>query len=85
MENGVAVVRSANTGVSAFISYQGKVLATVKDVRGDETFVTGQRTVDLPLLTEQTLYRRGGFLFPLFATALFLILGVFVFRRKKQL
>lgn len=75
-ENGVAVVRAANTGVSAFISHQGRVLATVKDPRGDEIFVMGQKTLDLPLVAERTLFRRGGFLFPYFAIACFLIMGV---------
>jgi apolipoprotein N-acyltransferase len=84
VENGVAVVRAANTGVSAFISYQGRVLATVKDARGEETFVMGQKTLDLPLVTERTLYRRGGFLFPYVAVALFLIMGIWVARRKSD-
>jgi apolipoprotein N-acyltransferase len=84
VENGVAVVRSANTGVSAFISRQGRVLATVKDERGEETFGMGQKTLDLPLVTERTLFRQGGFLFPYAAAALFLIMGVWVFRRKSN-
>ena len=84
VENGVAVVRAANTGVSAFVSHQGRVLATVKDARGEETFVMGQKTLDLPLVTEQTLFRRGGFLFPYFTLAFFLIFGVFLLRRNKN-
>ncbi|OGX11848.1 MAG: apolipoprotein N-acyltransferase [Omnitrophica bacterium RIFOXYB12_FULL_50_7] len=84
VENGVAVVRSANTGVSGFISHRGRVLATVKDGGGEETFVMGQKTLDLPLVAERTLYRRGGFLFPYFATACFLILGVFMSRRNRN-
>jgi len=84
IENGVPVVRAANTGISAFVSHQGHVLATVKDGRGDETFVMGKKTLDLPLVTEGTLFGRGGYLFPYFAAALFLILAVFVFRRNQQ-
>ena len=84
VENGVAVVRAANTGVSGFISHQGRVLATLKDQRGEETFSMGQRTLDLPLVTERTLYRQGGYLFPYAVAALFLILGVFVFRGNKR-
>jgi len=76
LENGVAVVRAANTGVSAFISYRGRVLATVKDVKGEKTFVMGQKTLDLPLVTERTIYRRGGFLFPYFVFGIFLVLGM---------
>lgn len=82
VENGVAVVRAANTGVSGFISHQGRVLATVKDARGEETFVMAQETLDLPLVTERTLFRQGGFLSPYFAIACFLILGVFLIRKR---
>lgn len=84
VENGVPVVRAANTGVSGFVSYQGRVLATVKDAKGEETFVMGQRTLDLPLMTERTLFRQGGFLFPYVAAACFLILSVFISRKKKH-
>ncbi|MDD5227089.1 MAG: apolipoprotein N-acyltransferase [Candidatus Omnitrophica bacterium] len=84
VENGVAVVRAANTGVSGFVSHQGRVLATVKDERGDETFVMGQKTFDLPLVSEWTLFRQGGFLFPCFAVACFLIFGLFVFKKNKN-
>jgi len=82
VENGVAVVRAANTGVSAFISYRGRVLAILKDARGEETFSMGQKTLDLPLVTEWTLYRQGGFLFPYVALAFFLIFGMVLGRRK---
>ncbi len=78
VENGVAVVRAANTGVSSFISHRGRVLATVKDPRGQEIFVMGQKTLDLPLVTDRTLFRQGGFLFPHVAIACFLIFGLFL-------
>ena len=82
VENGVAVVRSANTGVSGFISNRGQVRATVKDARGDETFVMAQKTLDLPLVTERTLYRRGGWMFPYFAFGIFFILALTLRRMK---
>lgn len=84
VENGVAVVRAANTGVSGFISPQGRVLAILKDERGEETFSMGQKTLDLPLVTERTFFRQGGFLFPLFVVALFLVFCLFLFKRKKS-
>lgn len=84
VENGMAVVRAANTGVSSFVSYQGRVLGTVKDPRGQEIFVMGQKTLDLPLVTKQTFFRQGGFLFPYVAIACFLILGVFLVRKRKN-
>ena len=84
VENGVAVARAANTGVSGFISYQGRVLATVKDSRGDETFGMGHKTLDLPLVTERTLFRRGGHFFPYVAVGCFLILGLFLRNTRKR-
>jgi len=81
VENGVAVVRAGNTGVSGFISRRGELLATVRGEKGGEIFELGHETLDLPLATETTFYRRGGFLFPYVAAALFLILAVFL-RRK---
>ncbi len=84
VENGLAVVRATNTGVSAFISHQGRVLATVKDPSGEETFVMGQKTLDLPLVTERTLYRQGGYLFPYLVVGIFLIMGLWIIRRNKK-
>ena len=84
VENGVAVVRAANTGISGFISHQGSVLATLKDAKGEETFVMGQKTLDLPLVTERTLYRQGGFLFPYVVAGFFAILGIFLVRKKSE-
>lgn len=84
VENGVAVVRAANTGVSAFISCRGRVLATVKDAKGEETFVMGQKTLDLPLVAERTLFRQGGFLFPYFVLGIFLVLSVSLIRKRKR-
>jgi len=85
VENGVAVVRAANTGVSAFISRHGRILATVKDPSREETFVMGQKTLDLPLVPEYTFYRRGGFLFPYFIAAIFLIMTLGIIREKRKI
>lgn len=78
VENGLAVVRSANTGVSAFISHQGEVLATAQDKKGTETFVMGQKFWDLPLVTKITFFRRGGYLFPCIASLALIFLGIFL-------
>jgi apolipoprotein N-acyltransferase len=82
VENGVSVVRAANTGISAFISCRGKVLASVENETGDNTFIAGQKTYDLPIVNENTLYRQGGYLFPYCAGFIFLSLGVVVLRQK---
>lgn len=82
VENGVAVVRSANTGISGFISFRGEVLGTVRDKQGEQTFVLGHKTMDLPLVTKNTLYRQGGYLFPYFVFAFFLGILAFLLRRR---
>ena len=82
VENGVAVVRAANTGVSAFISYRGEVLGTVKNKEGEKTFIFGQKTMDLPLVAKDTFYRRGGWMFPYAAAGLFLIMSIGIIQRK---
>jgi apolipoprotein N-acyltransferase len=83
IENGVPVVRSANTGVSAFISPQGQMLGRVEDDKGKAIFITGKKTVDLPLQKKETLYRKGGWLFPYAALMLFILMGIFQARRKQ--
>ncbi|MBU9888949.1 MAG: apolipoprotein N-acyltransferase [Candidatus Omnitrophica bacterium] len=83
VENGVAVVRAANTGVSAFISHRGEVLGTVKNKKGEETFTLGHKTLDLPLRAIKTAYRQGGHGFPY---VVFLILagaGVFLMKIRR--
>lgn len=82
VENGVAVVRAANTGVSAFISHRGEVLETVKNGKGDELFTLGHKTLDLPLIVDRTLYRRGGHLFPCAIFICFLGFGFYLVRRR---
>ncbi|MFZ5801890.1 MAG: apolipoprotein N-acyltransferase [Candidatus Omnitrophota bacterium] len=64
IENRIGVVRSANTGISAFIAPSGKILAKVEDFEGRDIFVTGHRTQTVPLAGEQTFFNRFGYLFP---------------------
>jgi len=71
VENGVPIVRSANTGVSAFISNKGEVLDTVTDTKGKKIFATGHKTYPLPLDFSETIYGKGGWLFPYVAVFLY--------------
>jgi apolipoprotein N-acyltransferase len=71
VENGVPVVRAANTGISAFISKKGVVLDRVEDSTGHDIFVAGKKTLTIPLEDKETLYRKGGYLFPYGALILF--------------
>ncbi len=74
VENGIPMVHVANTGVSAFISRRGKVLDRVQDMSGKDIFVTGRKTLSLPMETKVTFYRKAGYLFPYFGVALFILM-----------
>lgn len=74
VENGLPIVRSANTGVSAFIDARGRVLGKVKGRDGKEIFATGRKTMALPLERLNTLYLRGGWVFPYAGAILFVMI-----------
>jgi apolipoprotein N-acyltransferase len=57
VENGTAIVRSANTGVSALVSPRGEIGPTLG------LFQRGVLSVDVPLAHRQTFYTRYGDLF----------------------
>jgi len=65
IENGVAVVRAANTGVSAFVSSRGEVIDRIKDPRGNDLFVGGGLVRAISTQDSVTFYRRAGHWFPL--------------------
>ena len=65
VENRVNVVRATNTGLSCFISPEGRVLDSVKE-NGEEIFVTGHKGVNLILRKERTFYTRFGDVFAAF-------------------
>jgi apolipoprotein N-acyltransferase len=74
VENGVPIVRSANTGVSAFVSSKGFVYDRVEDHEGQDIFVTGKRTAAIAVSNQSTFYRQTGWVFPYVMAALFLLL-----------
>ncbi len=74
IENGLPVVRAANTGVSSYISARGQVLSRLHGPDGREIFSTARQTYDLPLEKIPTLYGRGGWIFPYAAFVLFCIM-----------
>ncbi len=72
VENGVPVVRAANTGVSAFISPKGEVYARVRNKKGEDIFSLGKETAPVVLREGQTTpFRQGGWIFPYAGSALF--------------
>lgn len=81
VENGVPVVRSANTGVSGFISAEGQVLSLVRNPKNESLFVGGELTFELPMANHNTLYRQGGWLFPYVCV---ILLGMLFFLSKRS-
>lgn len=84
IENGVPVVRAANTGVSAFIDSRGRVLERLADKAGNTIFVTGYKTRMIPYGSRDTLYRKGGWVFPYAGAGLFVIMFLLILFRKKN-
>ncbi len=62
VENRIPVVRAANTGLSCFITPEGKILSSVQD-QGEEIFVTGYKTQDIYFVKAKTLYTLFGDVF----------------------
>jgi apolipoprotein N-acyltransferase len=75
VENGVPLVRAANTGISAIIDKKGHISHTT--ALFEETFVTG----DVLLGKAGTLYTRIGDLFALICLAVSMIITVQCFRK----
>jgi apolipoprotein N-acyltransferase len=61
VENGVYLVRAANTGISGFISPYGEVRTLVNEDAGRQTFISGYKTYDIALGRRQnTFYTEWG-------------------------
>lgn len=58
-----AVVRAANTGVSAMIDPHGRIQHQVQDDQGDMTFVAGADVVTVPVNKAMTFYTKYGNVF----------------------
>jgi apolipoprotein N-acyltransferase len=77
VENRINVVRAANTGLSCFISPEGRIVDTVSE-KGKEIFVTGRKAHDIVLRREKTFYTRFGDWF----VALSFVLIFLAFRKR---
>ena len=64
VENGCYVIRSANTGISAFIAPTGQVLDQVQDEKGKVVFVQGSLVKPVFLHQVETFYSQKGYFFP---------------------
>jgi apolipoprotein N-acyltransferase len=80
IENRVYLARSANTGISGFISPTGELISLIKDKTGKATFIAGFATKEIYLSNwGGSFYTRYGDLFILFCFG-FIIFQIF-FRR----
>jgi apolipoprotein N-acyltransferase len=68
-ENRIAVVRSANTGISAFIDPYGRIVEQLKGADGKSVFLEGALTGTVPLSKGPTFYTRYGDVFAFCQTA----------------
>lgn len=69
VENRLPVIRSANTGLSCFITSEGKITNSVSD-DGHEIFVTGHKGEDVYLRKGRSLYTHFGDVFMVFVVIL---------------
>lgn len=80
VENGVFVVRCANTGISCIIDPYGRIIDRVKDEKGQDIFVRGTMTGWITPLDSKTIYTRYGdwFVWVTFVGSIaFLVVAIF--------
>lgn len=84
IENGVPMIRAANTGVSAFISGRGEVIDRVKNQYGHDTFIGGGLVRSVALERGKTAYQRWGFQIPFYSLAITCVgfMGSLIFYRR---
>jgi apolipoprotein N-acyltransferase len=63
IENKVAIVRGATTGISAFINPDGEIVDRVRDGKGKDFSISGFLVRDVPLCKKKTLYTVYGDIF----------------------
>jgi len=83
VENGVPVVRAANTGVSALISSRGQVTNRVTSKEGQDLFITGHETGSILLTFQKTNYQKTGYMFPIIILMVMLNLSLLLWLRNR--
>jgi len=85
IENRVFLVRSANTGISGFISDYGKVFSLVSDEKGNNIFIAGHKTDKVYIYPKpRTIYNRFGDFFPVGCLLAVFINLMIALRGKKE-
>ena len=63
VENKVAIVRAATTGISVFINPDGEIVERIKDNSGKDLYVSGVLVRDVPIRNKKTFYTLHGDIF----------------------
>jgi apolipoprotein N-acyltransferase len=74
VENGVSLVRCANTGISSVIDPFGRIMDRIRDDQGNDIMVEGTLTAGVPAPKGQTFYTRNGDVFAVICAALGIIM-----------
>ena len=83
VENRVAVVRSAATGISAFINSNGEIVERVQNSDGKDLFVSGILIRDIPVSKSKSFYTIYGDIFAYFAIIFAVLMIVVSLLRKR--
>ena len=73
---GVPMIRCTNSGISAAIDRNGRILATVKAADGNLLMVAGASVFSVPLDQTETVYRRFGDSLPLMALCIVIAISI---------
>ena len=85
VENRMCLLRSANTGVSGFISPEGRIISLVQDIKARELFVDGFKMQSIPgKKGEPSIYTRFGDWFIILLCFLIAVIFLFSLRRRRN-
>ncbi len=73
VENGIFIIRCANTGVSCIIDPRGRIVKRLQDENGQDLFVRGILNGTIIPTDSKTFYTRNGDLVPILAIAVSLV------------
>lgn len=85
VENKVAIVRGATTGISAFINPDGEIVDRVRDGKGKDLSISGFLVRDVPLSKKKTLYTVYGDVFAYISIGIAVLsILVSLFKQKRK-
>ena len=82
IENRVPVIRVANTGISGFIDFNGRILSIVKNNKGKDIFIKGILSREIKLCVLKSFYTKYGDIFVLFS--FFMICLIIIVSKKNN-